>query len=175
MTGRRLLPGRRSIADGSGERGQALLELAFSLPLLCVLLLGAAEFGRLAYMAIEVSDAAKAVAQYGSQNPTMANDTYGTPNGLTLVGQKNAPYVNAHCTNFTVTLPSTPQCVCMSSGSPTGTPSSATCGTAASCGGYVVQVLTVNTSATCAPMIHPFGFSSAGITLRGSAVQEVLN
>jgi Flp pilus assembly protein TadG len=161
--------GSRVIAAGRTESGQALIELALTLPLLFLLLLGAAEFGRLAYMAIEVSEAAKAAAQYGSQNTSFAFDTA----GMTLAAQNNAPYVNANCTNFTATVPSTTQCVCMSGGSPTGSPSNATC--TAACTGYVAQVLTVTTSATCSPVFAPSGFSHAGITLNGSAVQEVLN
>jgi Flp pilus assembly protein TadG len=175
MFNRRLRGNGRSIADRHRESGQALIELALTMPLLFIMLLGAAEFGRLAYMAIEISEAAKATAQYGSQNATTANDTTGNPNGLTLVARKNAPYVYANCTNFTVTVPSPAQCFCMSGGSPTSsTPTSAAC-SAACTGGYPVQVLTVTTSATCSPVFHPPGFSGAGITLRGSAVQEVLN
>jgi len=174
MFNRRLRTGGRSIADRRGESGQALIELALTMPLLFIMLLGAAEFGRLAYMAIEISEATKATAQYGSQNATTANDTTGNPNGLTLVARKNAPYVYANCTNFTVTVPSPAQCICMSGGSPTSsTPTNSACSNA--CAGYIVQVLTVSTSATCSPVIHPPGFSGAGITIRGSAVQEVLN
>jgi hypothetical protein len=142
------------------------------MPLLFILLLGAAEFGRLAYMAIEVSEAAKAAAQYGSLNEYSATDL----GGMTLTAQNNAPYVYANCTNFTVTAPNTTTtrtCACMSGGSPTGSPSNATC--TAACTGYIVQVLTVTTSATCSPVFAPSGFSHAGITLNGSAVQEVLN
>jgi Flp pilus assembly protein TadG len=173
MMNQRLRPGLRPIADGCEESGQALIELALTLPLLFLLLLGAAEFGRLAYMAIEVAEAAKAAAQYGAQNNITAAD-YST-NGIALTAQANAPYVYANCTNFTVTVPSPAQCTCMSGGSPTGSPSSATCAAASTCVGYIVQVLTVNTSATCSPLIHPPGFSGTGITLHGSAVQEVLN
>jgi hypothetical protein len=148
------------------------------MPLLFLLLLGAAEFGRLAYMAIEVSEAAKAAAQYGAQNLVTAGDV--STGGIALTAQANAPYVYANCTNFTATVPTPEQCTCMTGGSPSGSPSNATCSDAAktTCeagGGYIVQVLTVNTSASCSPMMHPPGFSGTGITLHGSAVQEVLN
>ncbi|HEV2484946.1 MAG TPA: TadE/TadG family type IV pilus assembly protein [Terracidiphilus sp.] len=157
-------------AESCGESGQALIELALSLPLLLLLLLGAAEFGRLAYMAIEVSDAAKAAAQYGAQNSTTASDS----GGILLTAQKTAPYVNSYCTNFTASAPNPPNCTCMTNGTPNpSTPTSAAC--TAACAGYIVEVLQINTSATCNPLIHPNGFSAAGITLHGSAVQEVLN
>ena len=179
MIDRRIRPARRSDADSSGEGGQALIELAITMPLLFILLLGAAEFGRLAYMAIEVSEAAKAAAQYGSLNEYSATDLA----GMTLTAQNNAPYVYANCTNFTVTAPNTATtrtCACMSGGSPTSSPSNTNCGNAAettcrASGGYIVQVLNVTTSATCSPIFAPAGFSHAGITLNGSAVQEVLN
>ncbi len=54
---------RRFKIESSGQSGQALIELAVSMPLFLLLLLGAAEFGRIAYMAIELTDAAKAAAQ----------------------------------------------------------------------------------------------------------------
>lgn len=53
------------------DGGQALVELALVLPLLLLLLLAALDLGRLAYLAIEVSNASRAGALYGSQ-------TYGT-------------------------------------------------------------------------------------------------
>jgi Flp pilus assembly protein TadG len=178
MSNRKLRPRGSSIADCRGDSGQALIELALTLPLFLLLLLGAAEFGRLAYMSIEISEAAKAAALYGSQNATTANDAdvNSTPSGLTLTARKNAPYVYANCTNFTVTVPTltNAQCICMSGGSPvSSTPTTSACSNA--CTGYVVQVVTVNTSATCSPVFVPRGFSSAAVTLNGSAVQEVLN
>jgi hypothetical protein len=51
-----------------GNSGQALAETAFSLPLLLVMLLGAFELARTAYIATEVTNAARAAAQYGAMN-----------------------------------------------------------------------------------------------------------
>lgn len=172
MNDRKLRFQPRFKAESSGQSGQALIELAVSLPLFVLLLLGAAEFGRLAYLAIEVTDAAKAAAQYGSQNATTMLDTP----GMLLVAQKSAPFVYANCTNFTATpqLPLT--CTCMASGSPNpSTPNATTCATNCPSGSYLVYVLQISTSASCNPIFHAPGFSAANITLRGSAVQEVLN
>ena len=158
--------------EKSKETGQALIELAISLPLLLLLLLGAAEFGRMAYMAIEVADAAKAAAQYGAQDATTMIDSA----GITLAAQKNAPYVSNYCTSFSATVSPNPKnfCTCMTSGTPNPTtPSSAAC--TAACAGYIVHVVQVTTTASCSPFFHATGFSSANITLNGSAVQEVLN
>jgi Flp pilus assembly protein TadG len=160
---------RRPKMDRCEESGQALIELAISLPLLLLLLLGAAEFGRMAYMAIEVADAAKAAAQYGAQDETTMIDTA----GILLVAQKNAPYVSNFCTSFTATAVNPVKCTCMTSGTPSPTtPTTAAC--TAACTGYIAHVLQVTTTASCNPVFHATGFSSANITLNGSAIQEVL-
>jgi Flp pilus assembly protein TadG len=59
------------------EEGQALVETAVSMSLLVLLMLGAVEFGRLAFAAIEVNNTAKAAAQYGSQSHATALDQSG--------------------------------------------------------------------------------------------------
>ncbi|WP_109487954.1 TadE/TadG family type IV pilus assembly protein [Occallatibacter savannae] len=57
------------------EDGQSLVELALTLPLLLVLLLGVAELGHIAYASINVSNAAKAAGQYAAQNTSTAVQT----------------------------------------------------------------------------------------------------
>jgi hypothetical protein len=59
------------------ESGQSLVELALTLPLLLLFLLGAVELGQVCYGAISVSNAAKAAAQYGAQNGSTAVNTAG--------------------------------------------------------------------------------------------------
>ena len=59
---------RRFGRDG----GQVLVELALVLPLLLLMLLGVMDMGRLAYLALEVTNAARAGAMYGSQTYTSA-------------------------------------------------------------------------------------------------------
>ena len=54
--------------EQSSEEGSALVELALSLPVLLIMLLGAAEFARLAYASIEVVNAAHAAAIYASSS-----------------------------------------------------------------------------------------------------------
>lgn len=169
-----------AIAGRGGESGQALIELAVSLPLFLVLLLGAAEMARLAYMAIEVTEAAKAAAQYGAQNATSSVDTA----GITLTAQKNAPYVNANCTSFSATptyhldnnsnvqLP----CTCVTNGTPSpATPTYTACSAACTSPSYLVSVLQITTTASCDPLIHGWGMPTGSITLNGGAIQEVLN
>jgi Flp pilus assembly protein TadG len=50
------------------ENGAALVELVVSLPVLVALLVGIADFARVFYTAIELSNAARAGAQYGAKN-----------------------------------------------------------------------------------------------------------
>jgi Flp pilus assembly protein TadG len=59
------------------DAGQSLLEIAICLPVFVLLTLGAAEFGRLAYIYIEVTNAANAGVEYGSQNHATAGDYAG--------------------------------------------------------------------------------------------------
>ena len=60
-----------------GEGAQALTETALTLPMLALMLLGAFEFSRVAYAAIEVTNAARAAAQYGAMNGGGFLDTSG--------------------------------------------------------------------------------------------------
>jgi Flp pilus assembly protein TadG len=146
------------------DAGSALVELALSLPILVLLLLGGVEFGRFAYLAIELTNAAKAAAQYGAQTSNTGAD----PVGMQLVASQDAPEVTAQCTNFTTTVAAT-SCACVVGGSSTP---AATC-TSACAGGYIVQNLDITTSAQCTPVIYPSGFGGT-LTLTGHAVQEVL-
>jgi Flp pilus assembly protein TadG len=59
------------------DKGQAFVELALVLPIYLLLLVGAAEVGRIAFASIEVSNAARAGVSYGAQNHATASDTAG--------------------------------------------------------------------------------------------------
>lgn len=52
----------------SDEAGTSLIEFAFLLPILLILVLGIIEIGRYAELSIQVASAARAGAQYGAQN-----------------------------------------------------------------------------------------------------------
>src|ERR1700757_177315 len=64
------------------ESGQSIIEVALTVPLLCLLLAGGAEFARMAYAAIEVTNAAKAAVQYASQEQAFTTDTTGMQNAI---------------------------------------------------------------------------------------------
>jgi len=59
------------------HRGQALVELALILPLLCVMLLGAADFARALSVYIALGNVAREGAHYGSLSPANAQDLAG--------------------------------------------------------------------------------------------------
>jgi Flp pilus assembly protein TadG len=59
------------------RRGQSLLELALTLPVLAILLLVALDFARMFNMAMAVTDAARAGAHWGAQNRTTAANVLG--------------------------------------------------------------------------------------------------
>lgn len=75
---------RSLLAD---ERGQNILEFAFFVPVILLLLVGAIEIGRLAYLSILVNNAAHAGVQYGAQSLATASDNTGMQNAALNDGQ----------------------------------------------------------------------------------------
>jgi Flp pilus assembly protein TadG len=88
---------------GRSARGQSVVELALATPVLVLLLLGAADFGRLFYVWIGVNSAAQAGAQYGSQNVITAANSAGMQLAATTDG--------ANISGLTATAS---QCTCVS-------------------------------------------------------------
>lgn len=70
------------------QSGGAALELAFVAPLLLLLLIGVADFGRAFYTSVTVSNAARAGAEYGAQGPQTSGDTVGMKNFAQGDGQE---------------------------------------------------------------------------------------
>ena len=101
------------------QSGQALVEMAFVIPLLLVLALGVIEVGRYAYIAILVGNAARAGAAYGAQSNQQSNDGTGIQNaaqydfagGITSSSSANG------LSKSTLTVTSLVSCGCDSSGS----------------------------------------------------------
>ena len=56
------------------------MELAVCLPLLVLMMVGAADFARVFYTSIELNNAARAGAQYGASNLACSGDTSGMQN-----------------------------------------------------------------------------------------------
>lgn len=138
------------------ERGSALVEFGLCMPIMLALLLGAVEYGRMAFAAIEVSNAAKAGVQYGVQS----TDTAADPTGIQNAAANDAPDITLGTTT------SSYSCVCSdgnaSSCQPTDCP-----------GAHIETILTVNTQATFNSVIRVPGLSNS-ITLHGRAVEKVI-
>ncbi len=141
--------------------GGALVELALVVPVFVALLLGAAEFARLAYASIEVSNAARAGVAYGSQSSTTASDISGMQTAATNDGA-NVTGLSATATEFWTCSGSTVPYTQLSS-PPTCT------GT----GNHLLNYVQVTTTATVNPLIHVPGLPTT-FTLHGLAIMRVL-
>jgi Flp pilus assembly protein TadG len=58
-----------------GTHGTAILELAIAIPVLVLLALGVADFGRMFATGIAVANAARAAAEYGASSVATSSDT----------------------------------------------------------------------------------------------------
>ncbi len=144
---------RGRIARARNEAGQALVETAVIFPILITLLLGTVELARVVYAAIEVSNAARAGAQYGAQSGFTASDT----TGIATAATSDA----ANLTGLSVT--SSYSCVCSDGSASTCQPTDCT-------NSRIEQTLTVNTQVTIDPIIHLHGLPTT-YTLKGQAIQ----
>jgi Flp pilus assembly protein TadG len=84
-------------------QGSSLVELAFVLPVLMVVLLGIIDFGRVFYTSAEVANAAHAGAIYGSRTLSLANSTTGmqtaaTTDAADTTGMTSTASVVCECT-----------------------------------------------------------------------------
>jgi Flp pilus assembly protein TadG len=134
--------------------GQAFVELALILPIFILLLVGIAEVGRLAYASIEVSNAARAGAAYGSQNHVTASDT----TNIQLAAAQDATDV----TTLTTTVAQA--CSCSNGTAITCANAGTTCISPA----RIIESVQVRTTATVNTAFHFPGLPSS-FTLRGYA------
>ena len=136
------------------ESGFSIIEVAMVLPVYILLLVGAVDFGRGYYMAIETSAAAEAGAMYGSQN---SSDTSGMVSAA-LLDANDVPGMDAVGTYG---------CECSD-----GTAGSVNCTSVPSCSANVVNYVQVDTSANYQPMFALPGIPTV-MTLRGSSRMRV--
>ncbi len=150
----------RRVEPASKQKGQAMLELALVLPILLVLVIGIIEFGRAAYFSIEVADAARAGAQYGSQSLA---DAASTPN-ITQAALNNSLDIPAGQLTVNVQPQS---CVCVGSGT---VPAPGNCAGPLGC--YPLVYLTVTTSYPLSTLFHYPGLP-ATFNLMGTSTMPV--
>jgi len=67
----------RLLRSTRSEKGSALVELAVCLPLLALILVGTADFARVFYTTIQLTNAARAGAQFGAAGVTQSGDVAG--------------------------------------------------------------------------------------------------
>jgi Flp pilus assembly protein TadG len=150
-----------------GEDGQALVETAFSLSLFVVMVLGVVEFGRLAFSAIEVSNAAAAAAQYATQTPQTAENLTNM-----LAAAQNEYYNPSDISLVSPTATTGYACNCAGSGTSVSCSSNSI--SSPPCpGSYVEVTITFETQATYTPAIHIPGLSTS-FQLHGIATRKVL-
>ncbi len=138
------------------DSGQAFVELALSMTILVLLLTGAAEFGRLAYAGIEVSNAARAGVGYGAQNHITASDNAGMQSAATNDGS-NVAGLTATATHF---------CSCSNG-------NASTCAPTDCAGARIIEYVQVNTTASVDPLFHVPGLPRT-YTLNGQAIMRVV-
>lgn len=140
------------------DLGQAFVELALVLPVFILLLVGAAELGRLAYADIEVANAARAGVAYGAQNHVTASDTTGIQTAATndapdIIGLTAVATQTCTCTDGTVVT-------CANSGTKCIAPA------------RIIESVQVSTSAAVNTVFHFPGIPSS-LTLNGQAIMRV--
>jgi len=143
----------RKLSAIRDARGQTLIEVALVFPVLVLLLFGAAEYGRLAYIGVEVTNAAHAAAVYGSQNRGTASDNTGMTTAATNDG--------ANLSSLSVT----PQHLCANTYSDTPT----TCSTS---GIPAIEYVQVNTQVTVSSLFTGYTHGKT-YTLHGQAIERV--
>jgi Flp pilus assembly protein TadG len=146
---------RATIRD---DVGQAFVELALVLPIFVVLLVGAAELGRLVYASIEVSNAARAGVAYGAQNHNTASDSAGiqaaaTQDGPNLTSLQAVATQSCSCSDGTAITCANAGTTCLSPG-------------------RIIEVVQVTTSADVDTIFHLPAIPNT-VTLRGQAIMRV--
>jgi Flp pilus assembly protein TadG len=139
------------------ESGGALVETAVTVPLLVMMVIGVVELSRVAYTAIEVSNAARAAVSYASQDGGTASDTAGITWAATHDGA-NVPSLSVASVSLSY--------ACSDGSDATGL--STDCANT-----HLVETVTVKTQATVDPMIHLPGLPTT-YTLHGLASQKCL-
>jgi Flp pilus assembly protein TadG len=134
----------------SKESGSALVELAFSLPIFALLMLGTAEIANIAWSSVQLNNAAHTAAQFGSISRANAADTTDMGNAA----QNEAPRL---ITNPTTQVTSSQSCTCVtpSTGAQT-TPVTCTSAFETSCASpnVILASVQVTIQAPVTPLVH---------------------
>jgi Flp pilus assembly protein TadG len=130
------------------ERGAALVELALATPLLAVLIVGAVDFARIFYVAMQLTNAARSGAQYGST---------GSVGFDAAVVKTKAESASPQIAPYTVETP-VESCFCMTN---TGGSTPQTCTVACGSGTHKAVFITVTASKDFSPVMRFPGIPSS--------------
>jgi Flp pilus assembly protein TadG len=103
------------------SKGQALAEFALVLPLMMVLLLAAADFGRVFQSWVELNQAVRVAANFAAQNP----DAWGSPGDAAALAEYDRQ-VRTEVAGINCTMPTTIPAPSFPSGTGTGSPATVT-------------------------------------------------
>lgn len=167
----------------NGNRGSALIELALSMPLFLLLIMGTFELGRVAYFAIEVKNAARAGASFGAVNRgnatltdtiryAAANDAPDLPNLQTTPGT-TCVCETVTTSGGTVTQSYNPSSGTVSCSNFTGINAGACSTNTATQLQIVVYYVTVSTRVDLDPLVHLPGLPKI-FSLNGYCQMRVL-
>lgn len=134
-------------------RAQSAVEFAIVAPVLILILLATADFGRVFFVAIALNSAARAGTQYGIQSPANAADT----TGMIQAAENDASNISG------VTATASEYCECPDGSTPA-------CNASPSCGDMRVYVQ-VNTSGSFQTLLNYPGIPSS-ISLNGKSVMR---
>ena len=151
------------------ESGAALVETALSVSFLMAILLGAVEFGRVAYASVVVSNAAHAAAQYAAQGTNYLSDCDNTSTqngGIQTVAQNEGGWVYSQNQSSYLTT-ATVSYICSDDSAVTGALN------AACSGSQLERIVSVTTTVSFQPLIHVPGTPST-YNLTGGATQKVM-
>jgi len=147
------------------QTGQSLVELALLTPVLLLLVVGTAEMGRYASLAIMIGNGARAGAAYGAQNPTTAGDTTGIQNAA-LADLKDISSLSPTVTSAIV-------CGCDNGGTIIPNPeTSAACATTCSVGNTTVSSVQVTVTGKFTSMFNYPGIPSP-LTITSTATERI--
>lgn len=124
-----------------GDRGAALVELAVALPLIVLILVGAADFARVFYYAIELTNAARAATQWAAYDVIRTNDDV----GITAAAQSAAPNISPVAVSLHT--PEPPVCRCATDDGSTFSGIVA-CNSTCTSPQHLIQTITVTVSKT---------------------------
>jgi Flp pilus assembly protein TadG len=151
--------------DDQSESGSAMVELAFTLPVFLLLILGTAEIANIGWASVQLNNAVHAGAQFGSQSRANAAQIA----FIESATQNEAP-------RLTITFPTDPSQTCSCVDPSTGGPATGStgCETLVECPSpnVILDNITVTAQAVVTPLVHYPGLP-ASYTLHASATMGV--